>query len=267
MINKKSRQVKQTAQRKLLRAAADAFAAQGYDAASTRAIADRAGVNIALIAYHFGGKDGLFDAVIEDWVLPLREAIDRELAGLNGAGKRMDAVVTAFLRHALIVAPGVASLIARESIMASPTAITKRTAVGLRPLIEQLDAVLPTCETTVVQGAEFLALLLRLAAPMPSIDGDGAKNYHRARLRALAVLRHGGGHTQHLHRTERGEDTPRKHAAAPAESTAHEVGEALRGPRARHTQSPDQSHEAPRTAKETHGTRHTPPESGMDFVD
>lgn len=267
MINKKPRLTKQTTQRKLLRAAADAFAAQGYDAASTRAIADRAGVNIALIAYHFGGKDGLYEVVLEDWVRPLQEAVDRELAGVHAAGKRMDAVVTAFLRHALIVAPGVASLIARESIMASSTATTKRTAVGLRPLVEQLDAVLPTCETTVVQGAEFLALLLRLAAPMPSIDGDGAKNYHRARLRALAVLRHGSGHTQHPHRTEKGEDTPRKHPAVPVEDPAHEPAEAPRGLRTGHTQSPEPSHEAPRTAREIHVTRHTPAEAGMDFVD
>ena len=267
MINKKHRQTKQTTQRKLLRAAADAFAAEGCDAASTRAIADRAGVNIALIAYHFGGKDGLYEAVLKEWVRPLQETVERELAGLHGAGKRTDALVTAFLRHALIVAPGVASLIARESVMAGSTSTTKRTATALRPLVEQLDAVLPTCETTVTQGPEFLALLLRLAAPMPSIDGDGAKNYHRARLRALSILRHGGGYAAHGQVTHRGEDAPQKHPVAAAPDLEPIGAEAPRGSRTRHGHIADYGEENPQDGKETHRTRHTPPEADMDFVD
>ncbi len=44
----------------LLSAALDAFGRSGFDAASTRAIAEAAGVNQALIGYHFGGKQGLY---------------------------------------------------------------------------------------------------------------------------------------------------------------------------------------------------------------
>lgn len=266
MINKKIRQPKQTSQRKLLRAAADAFAAQGYDGASTRAIADRAGVNIALIAYHFGGKDGLYDAVLEDWVRPLREMLERELAGLHGASKRTDAVVTAFLRHALIVAPGVASLIARESVMAGPTSTTKRTAVALRPLLELLDEVLPTCETTITQGTEVAGLLLRLAAPMPSVDGDGAKNYHRARLRALCILRQSGNHAQLGHGAHK-ETAVRKYSAEPAADQALADAEAPRSVRNRHGHSPDHGERQPQPVKEPYRTRHTPPDTSMDFVD
>jgi len=40
------------------------FGRDGFDAASTRAISKAAGVNQALIGYHFGGKTGLYDAAL-----------------------------------------------------------------------------------------------------------------------------------------------------------------------------------------------------------
>ncbi|MBN9445309.1 MAG: TetR family transcriptional regulator, partial [Bosea sp.] len=43
----------------LIRAGLDLFGRNGFDATSTREIAQAAGVNSAGIAYHFGGKDGL----------------------------------------------------------------------------------------------------------------------------------------------------------------------------------------------------------------
>ncbi len=49
----------------LIEAALDVFGHDGFDAASTRRIARKAGVNQALIGYHFGGKRGLYEAVFE----------------------------------------------------------------------------------------------------------------------------------------------------------------------------------------------------------
>lgn len=43
----------------LIKVALRQFGRDGFDAASTRAIAAEAGTNISSIAYHFGGKDGL----------------------------------------------------------------------------------------------------------------------------------------------------------------------------------------------------------------
>lgn len=43
----------------LIETALKLFGSQGYDAVSTRQIADAAGANIGSIAYHFGGKPGL----------------------------------------------------------------------------------------------------------------------------------------------------------------------------------------------------------------
>src|SRR5690606_4820124 len=49
----------------LIDAATRVFGRDGFHAASTKAIAREAGANPALISYHFGGKEGLYVAVVE----------------------------------------------------------------------------------------------------------------------------------------------------------------------------------------------------------
>src|ERR1700687_388750 len=49
----------------LVRVALDRFGAKGFEATSTREIANAAGVNLAAIGYHFGGKEGLRKACAE----------------------------------------------------------------------------------------------------------------------------------------------------------------------------------------------------------
>jgi AcrR family transcriptional regulator len=49
----------------ILAAAREVLAADGYSGASTRAVAERAGVRLSLVHYHFGGKRGLLAAVLE----------------------------------------------------------------------------------------------------------------------------------------------------------------------------------------------------------
>jgi AcrR family transcriptional regulator len=49
---------------RILAAATDLFAERGYDATSTRAIADAVGLNIATVAYHVGSKPQLYREVM-----------------------------------------------------------------------------------------------------------------------------------------------------------------------------------------------------------
>lgn len=76
----------------LITAAIEVFGRDGFAAASTRAISQTAGVNQALIGYHFGGKPGLYHAAlrhIADSVSarlgPLLDAIEKELSAGGGA--------------------------------------------------------------------------------------------------------------------------------------------------------------------------------------
>lgn len=63
----------------ILQAARESFAAHGYDRTTIRGVADRAGVDPALVMQNFGSKDGLFDAAAR-WSVPVDDltAADRE---------------------------------------------------------------------------------------------------------------------------------------------------------------------------------------------
>lgn len=50
---------------RILEASAEVFARAGFEGASTRELATAAGVNISTLAWHFGDKQGLYEAVID----------------------------------------------------------------------------------------------------------------------------------------------------------------------------------------------------------
>jgi len=54
----------------LIMAAGELFTEYGFDAVTTRMIAEKAGGNTGNIHYHFGGKDGLIEAVITFAIAP-----------------------------------------------------------------------------------------------------------------------------------------------------------------------------------------------------
>lgn len=60
--------MKENAKQKLLKVAAEEFANKGYNGASTRDIVNKAGMNISAISYYFGGKEGLYSAIMEEIV-------------------------------------------------------------------------------------------------------------------------------------------------------------------------------------------------------
>lgn len=83
----------------LLAAARSAFARDGYAAASVRDIARAAGVNPALVRYHFQSKEGLYRKVIDTAMSGLRT---RLLAAFHQAGEpreRIHRVIGAYIDH------------------------------------------------------------------------------------------------------------------------------------------------------------------------
>ena len=62
-------------------AASSVFAEFGYTGGSVRTIADRVGVSAASLLQHFGSKEGLLTAVLEDWD---RRSVEARLTGVTG---------------------------------------------------------------------------------------------------------------------------------------------------------------------------------------
>lgn len=94
---------------KMIESAIEVFAAVGYEAASTRILAQRAGVNLAAILYHFGGKRGLYLAAAQALADYARKKLDPIVAQLRDAEKadpmaRIDEAVSSFF-HLIVGGP------------------------------------------------------------------------------------------------------------------------------------------------------------------
>lgn len=59
------KELNQNAEQKIIEVATNLFAKNGFDGASTRDICKEAGVNISLISYYFGGKEGLYKKIVD----------------------------------------------------------------------------------------------------------------------------------------------------------------------------------------------------------
>jgi TetR/AcrR family transcriptional regulator len=78
MADKRTRDPARTKQA-LLDAALAEFSEKGLAGARVADIAERAGVNKQLISYYFGGKRGLYDALVERWLGAEAEFAPKEL--------------------------------------------------------------------------------------------------------------------------------------------------------------------------------------------
>lgn len=84
----------------LLDAAVHEFAAHGFDGASTRAIATRAGVHQPQINYHFASKLDLWRAAVDSLFAELQAETVAAMKGVRGRRAELEAGVRAFVRHA-----------------------------------------------------------------------------------------------------------------------------------------------------------------------
>jgi TetR/AcrR family transcriptional regulator len=70
--------------RAILEAALDLFSERSFDGASTRSIAEQAGVTQPLLNYHFAGKEELWRAAVDDLFDRLRTSMQDRISGLRG---------------------------------------------------------------------------------------------------------------------------------------------------------------------------------------
>lgn len=129
---------------RLLYAAGEVFADQGFRKATVRAICGRAGVNVASVNYHFSSKQDLYAAVLE---FAFRQSLRRYPPGLDEApGAAPERRLFLFIRNFLFrllheESPAwFGRLMAREIV--EPTgALDRIVDTAIRPLHEALGAV------------------------------------------------------------------------------------------------------------------------------
>ncbi|WP_422057982.1 TetR/AcrR family transcriptional regulator [Sphingomonas sp.] len=88
------------------------FAAQGYDATSLREIAGAAGVDVALVAYRFGGKEGLWKAIVSQAARDLHTALQAAEAD-RAPVERLRHAMRSFIAY-LLDRPEVPRLLLRD---------------------------------------------------------------------------------------------------------------------------------------------------------
>ncbi|QYJ06530.1 TetR/AcrR family transcriptional regulator [Qipengyuania flava] len=124
----------------IMAAGAQLFATKGYAETGVRDIAEAADCNQALVSYHFGGKGGLYDAILADAV-GRAQAIAAE--GM-GEGDPVRALVHTFAR-AIGSTPHLVPMLLREYMapdrMLNPE--TSRTLLGMMELTRGVLDALP----------------------------------------------------------------------------------------------------------------------------
>lgn len=113
---------------KLMTVARKLFAKNGLDGTSTRDISKEAGLNISLISYYFGGKEGLYKAVLTTFAEESKKQFMELAANFNTEGLDRESFRTfmkQFLKNMLnnkLQHPEIGLIVDRELMTGSSTA-------------------------------------------------------------------------------------------------------------------------------------------------
>src|SRR4029450_5762031 len=125
------------------------FGAQGYDGVSVETIAAKAGVNKAMISYHFGGKRGLYRALLT----PTFDEVGQAVRELLASGHRAPAVIARFLDLDAEIAstrrPAFPALFLREALSADRLD---------REVIPRVGVIVGTLMEVIARGIQEAAL-------------------------------------------------------------------------------------------------------------
>jgi len=160
---------------RLLEAGLEVFGAYGYGAATTRMLAERARVNLAAIPYHFGGKEGLYQAVVTQIAGRVRQRLDPLLAEIGSAqpGAAVDPAAALALLERLL-----AALV--EFVVGTPEA-ARFSRIVLREQLSPTAAYSIVFERIMQPLLEALAALVAAAGSIPVVGP-------RQRLQAMTLL-------------------------------------------------------------------------------
>jgi TetR/AcrR family transcriptional regulator len=97
----------------LLNAGRELFAEYGFDGVTVETLARRAGANKAMISYHFGGKEGLYSAILETTFAPVHAKL-QEIRKLEGGADRQLHEYFSVFRNMAVDHPGFPRMVLRE---------------------------------------------------------------------------------------------------------------------------------------------------------
>lgn len=150
------KQHRETAAR-LRTAARKLFADKGFNAASVREITRLAGANLGAVTYHFGSKEALHHAVLEDVFEDAAQRVEQAAAQHPDPAQRIRAVVTAFFAF-FAAAPDAPLLLIREVAGGAPPPA---------PVVPRIRRILGAITRVIVDGQQhgvFRAVPPHLAA-------------------------------------------------------------------------------------------------------
>jgi TetR/AcrR family transcriptional regulator len=173
----------------LLDAARHEFADKGLAGARVTEIADRAGVNKQLISYYFGGKQGLYDTLVEQWLEQEQEMTDPAI-GLDELVARYLAVAhdqpelqRLFIRENLEVDP---ATVAPDLHADDVTDLRRRQAEG--EIAEDID---PAFLLLVLQAAVSVGVLVpRDVKRYLDLDPSSDEYFEHADRQLRLIVRH-----------------------------------------------------------------------------
>lgn len=150
---------------RLIAAARHLFAQSGYRGASVRQITEEAGANLGAISYHFGSKDGLYQATLSSLIDPLIQRVTAAATEGTSPLDRIEGIMRAISDHMLSSAD-VPCIMMHQMTMAGPLPEPSRRAqLEVRRLLEA-QVVEGQRDGSIRPGPPHLLVLSIVAQPM-----------------------------------------------------------------------------------------------------
>src|SRR3954469_18018669 len=152
---------------RILEAAGELFAADGYAHTTAKAVADRAEVGVSLINYHFGGREGLYRAVLIEAHRRLSKLSElRELAeSALPASAKLRVLIYGLVRPATKHQPGWHIAVLGKEIFAPSAQFPVLFEAEVPPKLAMIKQILSDITTIPVDDPALVRCVISVLAP------------------------------------------------------------------------------------------------------